>query len=135
MRCSLSTLTSAALACATIANAASWSFTDASVIIKTKGSAVDGASREKYDFWQLISFCSPDNLCRFNPTSPLSSAVTLGPSDTLSVSLTVTEDDNGKRPHQAFLTLQEPATGLEESYVVAVKESGKGKVEVVRRDS
>ena len=62
-------------------------------------------------------------------------AVTLGPSDTLSVSLTVTEDDNGKRPHQAFLTLQEPATGLEESYVVAVKESGKGKVEVVRRDS
>jgi oligosaccharyltransferase complex subunit delta (ribophorin II) len=131
MRFSLSTATTAVLACASVANAASWSFTDASVIIKTKGSAVDGASREKYGSWQGVIDCSHANFLRFNPTSPLSSAVTLGPADTLSVSLTVTEDDNGKRPHQAFLTLQEPATGLEESYVVAVKESGKGKVEVV----
>lgn len=61
----------------------------------------------------------------------MSSPLSLGPGDTLSVIVSVTEDGESKRPHQAFLTLHEPATGLEESYVIAVKESGKGKVEVV----
>lgn len=48
--------------------------------------------------------------------------------------MTTTEDKTAKRPHQAFLTLHEPKTGLEESFVFNVKESGKAKVELVCHD-
>lgn len=63
-------------------------------------------------------------------TSP--AAVTLPSSDTLKVVLTVVEGKTAKKPHQAFLTLQEPTSGLEESFPFSLKDNGKGKVEVVR---
>jgi oligosaccharyltransferase complex subunit delta (ribophorin II) len=56
----------------------------------------------------------------------------LGPSDTLKVALTAKDGKTAKRPHQTFLTIKDTATGLETSYGFAVKESGKGKVELVR---
>lgn len=55
----------------------------------------------------------------------------LGADDTLKVILTTTEGNAAKRPHQAFLYLREPSTGLEEAFPFSIKESGKAKVEVV----
>jgi oligosaccharyltransferase complex subunit delta (ribophorin II) len=60
-----------------------------------------------------------------------SSAVTLSPTSSLKLVLTTTEDKSGKKPHQAFLTLREVDTGLEESFQLNVKEGGKGKVDLV----
>jgi len=66
-----------------------------------------------------------------SPEARLSKQIKLGPVDTLKLLLTTTEDKTAKRPHQAFLTLHEPKTGLEESFVFTVKESGKARVELV----
>jgi hypothetical protein len=71
-------------------------------------------------------------LSRLNPSSPLAKSVSLGASDTLKLLLTTVDGKTAKRPHQAFLTLTDPTTGLEESYVLNVKESGKGKIDLVR---
>lgn len=68
---------------------------------------------------------------RLSLTSALSPAVSLSSTDTLKIVLTTTEGKTGKKPHQAFLTLHDPATGLEESFSFSIKDSGKGKVEVV----
>ena len=57
--------------------------------------------------------------------------ITLGASDTVKVLVTIKEDKKAKRPHQAFLRLEEKHSRLETSYAFAVKESGKGKVEIV----
>ena len=72
---------------------------------------------------------------RLSPVSRLNKQVKLGPTDSLKLVMTTTEDKTAKRPHQAFLTLHEPKTGLEESFVFNVKESGKAKVELVCDDS
>ena len=45
--------------------------------------------------------------------------------------MTIKEDKKPKRPHQAFLRLEHPPSRLDTSYAFAVKESGKGKVEIV----
>jgi oligosaccharyltransferase complex subunit delta (ribophorin II) len=63
--------------------------------------------------------------------SPLSKEVPLSAVDTLKIILTTTDGKKAKRPHQAFLTLTEPASGLEESFIFSVKDTGKGKVELV----
>lgn len=57
--------------------------------------------------------------------------MSLGATDTLKLLLTTADGKIPKRPHQAFLTLTEPDTGLEESFVLTVKDSGKGKVDLV----
>ena len=49
----------------------------------------------------------------------------------MKVLITIKEDKKPKRPHQAFLRLEDTGTHLETSYAFAVKESGKGKVEIV----
>lgn len=50
---------------------------------------------------------------------------------TLKLILTAQEGKTGKRPHQAFLTLHEKDTGLEESFAFTVKDNGKAKLDVV----
>jgi oligosaccharyltransferase complex subunit delta (ribophorin II) len=45
--------------------------------------------------------------------------------------LTTQEGRSAKRPHQAFLLLKDPTTGLDISYPFNVKDNGKSKVEVV----
>jgi oligosaccharyltransferase complex subunit delta (ribophorin II) len=76
---------------------------------------------------------SANQLClRLNPTAPLSKSVSLGATDTLKLLLTTTDGQQAKRPHQAFLTLTDPTTGLEESFVLSVKENGKGRFDLVR---
>jgi len=68
---------------------------------------------------------------RLSPSTPLGKSVSLGATDTLKLVLTTLDGSTAKRPHQAFLTLTEPTTGLEESFVFNVKDSGKGKVDLV----
>ena len=58
--------------------------------------------------------------------------MSLGPTDTLKLLLTTVNGKSAKRPHQVFLTLTDPTTGLEESFILNVKESGKAKVDLVR---
>ncbi|KAK5130381.1 hypothetical protein LTR08_002173 [Meristemomyces frigidus] len=97
-------------------SAASWGFEDATLTVQGKGAGVGGVKE------------------KLSPTSPLASAITLPASDSLKIILTATEDKTGRKPHQAFLTLQEPTTGLEESFPFSLKENGKGKVEVSPKD-
>lgn len=74
-----------------------------------------------------------DSAFRLTPLSPLvSSTISLPAAETLKIILTAVEGKTGKRPHQAFLTLHEPKTGLEDSFPFTMKENGKGKVEIVR---
>lgn len=71
---------------------------------------------------------------RLSATAPLAKSVSLGATDSLKLILTTIDGKTAKRPHQAFLTLTDPVTGLEESFVLSVKESGKAKVDLVRYD-
>ena len=61
----------------------------------------------------------------------LSTPVELGSSDTLKLSLITQDGASPKRAHQAFLSIKEPESGLETSYALAIKESGKAKLELV----
>lgn len=70
--------------------------------------------------------------CRLNQNSPLSKPVSLGSASTLKLVLTAKDNGNGKRPHQAFLVLQDQDTGLEAPFPLTVKESGKATVQIVR---
>jgi oligosaccharyltransferase complex subunit delta (ribophorin II) len=70
-------------------------------------------------------------ILRLSDYTALSKPVTLETSQTLKIVLTATEGKTAKRPHQAFLALQDKDTGLETSYPFTVKESGKAKVELV----
>ncbi|KAF1834193.1 hypothetical protein BDW02DRAFT_526047 [Decorospora gaudefroyi] len=103
---------------ATIVSAASsWSFEDATVSVSSKGAGVGGGSKDK-----------------LSPSTPLQNSISLGATDTLKLLLTTAEGSTAKRPHQAFLTLADPTTGLEESFVLNVKDSGKAKVDLSHKD-
>jgi hypothetical protein len=68
---------------------------------------------------------------RLSEGKKLSKSVELGHADSLKIVLTTQEGKSAKRPHQAFLSLHDPATGLETSFPFSVKESGKAKVDLV----
>lgn len=57
--------------------------------------------------------------------------MSLGATDSLKLQLTTKDGKNAARPHQAFLTLTDPITGVEESFIFNVKDSGKGSVNLV----
>jgi oligosaccharyltransferase complex subunit delta (ribophorin II) len=57
--------------------------------------------------------------------------VKLSSSEVLKITFTAKEGTTGKRPHQAFLTLQDPASALEESFAFSVRENGKAKLDLV----
>ncbi|MCJ1464330.1 hypothetical protein MMC07_002943 [Pseudocyphellaria aurata] len=68
------------------------------------------------------------------PNTPLAEPILLGPSDTLKILLTAKENSKAKQPHQAFLLIKDPATSLDTSYPLSMKDNGKGKVELVQKD-
>lgn len=72
---------------------------------------------------------------RLSPNNHNPTPISLSSSDTLKLVLTATEDKTPKRPHQAFLTLTEISTGLEDSFALSVKESGKAKLDLVRSNT
>ncbi|KAF1958889.1 hypothetical protein CC80DRAFT_468681 [Byssothecium circinans] len=100
-----------------VSAASSWSFEDGTVSVQSKGAGVGAGAKDK-----------------LSATTPLAKSVSLGATDTLKLLLTTTDGKAAKRPHQAFLTLTDPTTGLEESFVISVKESGKGKVDLTYKD-
>ncbi|KZM19627.1 uncharacterized protein EKO05_0003991 [Ascochyta rabiei] len=117
MKLSLGLVSSLLLSGASIASAAAWSFEDATVSIASKGAGVGAASKNA-----------------LGATKPLAKAVSLGATDLLKLDLTTVDGKTAKRPHQAFLTLTDPATGLEASFVLNVKDSGKAKLFLSHKD-
>jgi len=116
MRFSQSIAPALVLLAAGAAQAASaWGFEDASVQIAAKKS---GESIKE----------------KLNSKSPLAKPVSLGSTDSLKVILTAKDNGQGKRPHQAFLVLQEPESGLEAPFPLTVKESGKAAVQIAQKD-
>ncbi|KAK6380238.1 uncharacterized protein PV06_05607 [Exophiala oligosperma] len=97
--------------------AASWTFTEGSVSVATKGAGVGGGLKE-----QLA------------PSKALSKPVKLGAADTLKVILTTQDGKTTKRPHQAFLLVQDSSKKLDISYPFSIKESGKAKLELTQKD-
>jgi len=100
-----------------IANAASsWSFDEATISVAAKGGAAGGLKDKLSD------------------KAPLEKPVELGATDTLKILLTATENGKAKRPHQAFLLLKDQVTGLETSFPLLGKESGKEKLDLTQKD-
>ncbi|GAO13673.1 uncharacterized protein UV8b_01698 [Ustilaginoidea virens] len=93
------------------ATAAQWTFSDASVSVGKANKVVE----------------------KFTDSARVKKTVTLGPKDALKVLLTTKEGDKPKRPHQAFLVVKGPS-GLEAPFPMAVKENGKGVVQISQKD-
>lgn len=68
---------------------------------------------------------------RLSPSAPIAAPIVLPAAASLKLILTAQEGKSGKRPHQAFLTLHQESTGLEESFAFSVKDNGKAKVDIV----
>lgn len=71
------------------------------------------------------------NCSSLKENTPLSQPIALGESDSLKLILTTQEARSAKRPHQAFLLLKDSQNGLDISYPLSVKDSGKSKLELV----
>ncbi|KAI8959843.1 Oligosaccharyltransferase subunit Ribophorin II-domain-containing protein [Daldinia sp. FL1419] len=98
--------------------ASSWGFDDAklSVVAKKAG------TKDK-------------DVRQFNDKTPvLQTPVVFDSSDSLKILLTAKEDGKGKRPHQAFLVLRDPTSGLEAPFPLTVKDNGKATVEIKHSD-
>lgn len=138
MRILHSAITALALCNASLVAAASaWGFQDATVQVQSK--ADDGGvklNKEKYASSIVTEPLRKTVLInvqsRLDPKKPLGAPLTLTSSDSVRVALTTVEDKKAQRPHQAFLTLTEPRTGIEESFPLGIKESGKGGINIVR---
>ncbi|KAI0103601.1 Oligosaccharyltransferase subunit Ribophorin II-domain-containing protein [Daldinia grandis] len=98
--------------------ASSWGFDDAKLTVTAKKA---GAKE-------------PD-VRQFNDKTPvLPTPVVFDSSDSLKIILTAKENGKGKRPHQAFLVLREPSSGLEAPFPLTVKDNGKATVEIKHSD-
>jgi len=71
---------------------------------------------------------------RFTPTSAVASPLVLPATETLRVQLTTTSSSTPKRPHQAFLVLTDPSSGLEAPFPLRVAASGAASIDVTQRD-
>jgi oligosaccharyltransferase complex subunit delta (ribophorin II) len=61
----------------------------------------------------------------FKPSAPISRPLTLSNDASIKLLLTTTNSGKPRKPHQAFLTLTSPTTGLSDAYPLSVKDSGK----------
>ncbi|KAI0857682.1 Oligosaccharyltransferase subunit Ribophorin II-domain-containing protein [Xylaria cubensis] len=90
--------------------ASSWGFDDATVQVNAKKAA---GTKEK-----------------FSETKPLSQPVTISNTESIKVLLVAKDGGQGKRPHQAFVVLQDELSGLEAPFPMTVKENGKAVVDI-----
>ncbi|SPO02227.1 related to oligosaccharyltransferase delta subunit (ribophorin II) [Cephalotrichum gorgonifer] len=104
---SIATLLAAA---GTVSAASSWGFADATVSISSKQGS--------------------DVLKKLSAKAALSDALELGTGGVLKVSLTAQENGKAARPHQASVVLREEDTGLEVTFPLKVRQSGKGVVDI-----
>ncbi|KAI1342843.1 Oligosaccharyltransferase subunit Ribophorin II-domain-containing protein [Xylariaceae sp. FL0016] len=101
-----------------------WSFDDATVALNTKKGA---GTKEKY-------VCPGVMVELFSAKAPLAQSLALSTADSLKVILTAKDGSKGARPHQAFVLLQDPASGLEAPFPMTVKDNGKAVVEIKHAD-
>ncbi|KAL2125408.1 hypothetical protein VTJ04DRAFT_1773 [Mycothermus thermophilus] len=109
----------------------------ASVLLLLSAGVAQAASAWGFDEGTLhiVTKKSPESVKqKFDAKAPLAQPVTLGSLDTLKLGLTAQEDGKGKRPHQAFLVLQEQDSGLETPFPMTVKENGKAIVQITHKD-
>ncbi|KAI1137082.1 Dolichyl-diphosphooligosaccharide--protein glycosyltransferase subunit Swp1 [Hypoxylon sp. FL0543] len=99
--------------------ASSWGFDDAKLTVSAKKAAA--GAKEK-------------DVRQFNDKTTLATPVVFESSDSLKLLLTAKENGKGKRPHQAFLVLREPTSGLEAPFPLTVKDNGKATVEIKHSD-
>ncbi|OJD10614.1 hypothetical protein AJ78_08425 [Emergomyces pasteurianus Ep9510] len=97
--------------------ASGWGFDDGTISIAQKGAGVGSGLKEK-----------------LSEKQPLSKPFSFRDSDILKLSLTTREGRSAKRPHQAFLLLKDLDSGLDISYPLSRKESGKAAVELAQKD-
>ncbi|KAI0548866.1 Oligosaccharyltransferase subunit Ribophorin II-domain-containing protein [Xylaria curta] len=90
--------------------ASSWGFDDATVQVNAKKAA---GTKEK-----------------FSETKPLSQPVTISNAESIKVLLVAKDGGKGKRPHQAFVVLQDELSGLEAPFPMTVKDNGKAVVDI-----
>ncbi|KAM5468304.1 hypothetical protein MauCBS54593_005045 [Microsporum audouinii] len=106
-----------ALAAPGLCASSGWGFTDGSLSLHQKGAGIGGSQKQK-----------------LAQDKPLTKPITLNDASTLKLLLTIQEDQVAARPHQAFLTLRESESGLDISYPLTVKGSGKAVVELNHKD-
>jgi hypothetical protein len=70
-------------------------------------------------------------LYSLSPQEPLKETLTLNPSGSIRLALTVTNGGKPRKPHQAFLTLSSSTTALEESFPFTLSDNGKAKFDLV----
>ncbi|KAI0390203.1 Oligosaccharyltransferase subunit Ribophorin II-domain-containing protein [Xylariaceae sp. FL0594] len=102
------------LAVGTAQAASSWAFEDATVQVNAKKAA---GTKQK-----------------FAEDKPIFQPITVSNTDSIKVLLVAKEGGKGKRPHQAFVVLQEVESGLEAPYPLTVKENGKAVVDIKYAD-
>ncbi|KAI1819779.1 Oligosaccharyltransferase subunit Ribophorin II-domain-containing protein [Xylaria intraflava] len=102
------------LAAGTAQAASSWAFDDATVQVNAKKGA---GAKEK-----------------FSEAQPLSQPVAIAASESFKVLLVAKDGGKGKRPHQAFVVLQDELSGLEAPFPMTVKENGKAVVDIKYAD-
>ncbi|KAI0126560.1 Oligosaccharyltransferase subunit Ribophorin II-domain-containing protein [Xylariales sp. AK1849] len=96
--------------------ASSWGFDEGTLTVSAKKAVGEGV-KEKFTEKSL-------------PKAPVS----VGSADTLKIVVTTKENGKAKRPHQAFLVLQEAETGLEAPFPLTTKENGKATVDIKHVD-
>ncbi|KAI1815229.1 Oligosaccharyltransferase subunit Ribophorin II-domain-containing protein [Poronia punctata] len=96
------------------AEAASWGFDDATVQVNVKKTA---GTKQK-----------------FSEDKPLAQPITISNTDSIKVFLQAKEGGKGKRPHQAFVVLQDETSGLEAPFPLTVKENGKAVADIKYAD-
>ncbi|KAI0976964.1 Oligosaccharyltransferase subunit Ribophorin II-domain-containing protein [Xylaria arbuscula] len=94
--------------------ASSWGFDDATVQVNAKKA---GGSKQK-----------------FSETSPLSQPITISNTDSIKILLVAKDGSKAKRPHQAFVVIQDEVSGLEAPFPLTVKENGKAVVDIKYAD-
>ncbi|KAG6024582.1 hypothetical protein E4U41_001736 [Claviceps citrina] len=113
MRLPIALTAAVLLGAAQQAAASAWTFSEASV---------------------SIGHGSDKRVEKFTDANRVKQTLALGHQDTLKVLLTVRDGSAPKRPHQAFLVVREPSSGLEAPFPLTVKESGKAMVQISQRD-
>ncbi|KAF4592061.1 oligosaccharyltransferase subunit ribophorin II [Ophiocordyceps camponoti-floridani] len=110
----LLTASAACLFVGAVSGASSWSFSDATVTASSKS--------------------AKSSSTKFSASKKIQEAVSLGPRDSIKLSLTTVDDEgNAKRPHQALLVVGE-SSGLEVPFALTVKKSGKGTLQFSQKD-
>lgn len=97
--------------------ASTWGFSDGTLEVVSRSADAAGAGVHK-----------------FSDKEAVKAAVNLAQGDKIKVSVTTKEGSKAKRPHQAFLTLKHPSSGLEAPFPFTIKESGKATVEIAQKD-